>query len=127
MLAKVTPVYVKAPDWVKPWLRKMVDRKMKRTAQALYAALIPITFSTIGKEAVRITLASTRAALQNTRRGRLARRRNRGRATRSRSADSIGVANTGALSPSLAADEVANSTCAGTETPESVPVSLRRQ
>ena len=64
MLAKVTPVYVKAPKWAKPWLRRMVDRRMKRTAQALYAVLIPITFSTIGKEAVRITLASTRAALR---------------------------------------------------------------
>jgi hypothetical protein len=42
----------------------MVDRRMKRTAQALYAVLIPVTFSTIGKEAVRITLASTRAALR---------------------------------------------------------------
>lgn len=64
MLAKVTPVYVKAPPWAKPLLRKMVDRRMKRTAQALYAVLIPVTFSTIGKEAVRITLASTRAALR---------------------------------------------------------------
>jgi anaerobic magnesium-protoporphyrin IX monomethyl ester cyclase len=64
MLAKVTPVYVKAPTWAKPWLRRMVDRRMKRTAQALYAVLIPFTFSTIGKEAVRVTLASTRAALR---------------------------------------------------------------
>lgn len=64
MLAKVTPVYVKAPTWAKPWLRRMVDRRMKRTAQALYAALIPVTFSTIGKEAVRVTLASTLAALR---------------------------------------------------------------
>ena len=64
MLAKVTPVYVKAPEWAKPWLRRMIDRKMKRTAQTLYAVLIPITFSTIGKEAVRITLASTRAAFR---------------------------------------------------------------
>jgi hypothetical protein len=64
MLAKVTPVYVKAPQWAKPLLRKMVDRRMKRTAQALYVVLIPVTFSSIGKEAVRITLASTRAALR---------------------------------------------------------------
>ncbi len=75
MLAKVTPVYVKAPKWAKPWLRRMVDRRMKRTAQALYAVLIPVTFSTIGKEAVRITLASTRAALRGgpRRRGRVGR------------------------------------------------------
>ncbi len=63
MLAKVTPVYVKAPPWAKPLLRFMVEHRMKRTAQALYTVLIPITFSTIGKEAVRITLASVRAAL----------------------------------------------------------------
>jgi radical SAM superfamily enzyme YgiQ (UPF0313 family) len=69
MLAKVTPVYVKAPKWVKPWLRRMVHRRMKRTAQALYAVLIPITFSNIGKEAARVTLASTRAALRGPRRG----------------------------------------------------------
>lgn len=80
MLAKVTPVYVKAPQWAKPLLRTMVDRRMKRTAQALYAVLIPITFSTIGKEAVRITLASTRAAL----RGGPRRQRHGGAAPRSR-------------------------------------------
>lgn len=78
MLAKVTPVYVKAPEWVKPWLRRMIDRKMKRTAQTLYAVLIPITFSTIGKEAVRITLASTRAAFRQRPSKRTGRRRLRG-------------------------------------------------
>jgi hypothetical protein len=76
MLAKVTPVYVKAPTWAKPLLRRMVERRMKRTAQALYAVLIPITFSTIGKEAARITLASVKAILtQNGRRNRASSRR----------------------------------------------------
>jgi radical SAM superfamily enzyme YgiQ (UPF0313 family) len=82
MLAKVTPVYVKAPQWAKPLLRKMVDRRMKRTAQALYVVLIPVTFSSIGKEAVRITLASTRAALRGgpaRRRGQAQRPRRSGR------------------------------------------------
>ena len=75
MLAKVTPVYVKAPTWAKPLLRRMVERRMKRTAQALYAVLIPITFSTIGKEAARITLASIKAILsQGGRRGASSRR-----------------------------------------------------
>ncbi len=78
MLAKVTPVYVKAPTWAKPLLRTMVERRMKRTAQALYAVLIPVTFSTIGKEAVRITLASVRAVL---RQGRGRRRIQRGSPT----------------------------------------------
>jgi anaerobic magnesium-protoporphyrin IX monomethyl ester cyclase len=83
MLAKVTPVYVKAPQWAKPLLRKMVDRRMKRTAQALYVVLIPVTFSSIGKEAVRITLASTRAAL----RGGPTRRTERHRASGGTSSD----------------------------------------
>jgi radical SAM superfamily enzyme YgiQ (UPF0313 family) len=75
MLAKVTPVYVKAPTWAKPLLRRMVERRMKRTAQVLYAVLIPITFSTIGKEAARITLASIKAILtQGGRRGASSRR-----------------------------------------------------
>jgi hypothetical protein len=53
----------------------MVERRMKRTAQALYAVLIPITFSTIGKEAARITLASIKAILtQGGRRGASSRR-----------------------------------------------------
>ena len=77
MLARVTPVYVKAPAWAKPLLRRMVERRMKRTAQALYAVLIPITFSTIGKEAARITLASVKAILtQNGRRNRASSKRN---------------------------------------------------
>ena len=60
-LAKITPLYVKAPTWAKPVLRTIVDRKMTRTAQALYIVMIPVSFSQIGKEAVRITLASLKA------------------------------------------------------------------
>ena len=57
MLAKVTPIYVKAPDWSRPALRWMVRRHTKRSALLLYVVLIPITMRHIGKEAVKITLA----------------------------------------------------------------------
>ncbi|MFM7062934.1 MAG: B12-binding domain-containing radical SAM protein [Actinomycetes bacterium] len=60
-LAKITPLYVKAPSWAKPLLRTIVERRMTRTAQALYIVMIPVSFSQIGKEAVRITLASLKA------------------------------------------------------------------
>jgi hypothetical protein len=55
----------------------MVDRKMTRTAQLLYIVMIPVTFSTIGKEAVRITLASLKAVF--TGKSAIPRRRRRGR------------------------------------------------
>src|SRR5690606_17036950 len=56
-LATMTPIYAKAPDWAKPALRFMIDRRMKRLTLALYVALIPFTFTIIGKDGVKITLA----------------------------------------------------------------------
>jgi len=77
-LAKITPLYVKAPAWAKPLLRTIVDRKMTRTAQALYIVMIPVSFSQIGKEAVRITLASLRSAFLGASSGPRRRRRRSG-------------------------------------------------
>src|SRR5438067_13897071 len=57
MLAKVTPMYVKAPDWARPGLRWMVRKRTKRAALALYVVLIPITMRHIGKEAVKVTIS----------------------------------------------------------------------
>ena len=56
-LATMTPIYVKSPDWAKPALRFMIEHKMKRLALALYIALIPFTFTIIGRDAIKITLA----------------------------------------------------------------------
>lgn len=62
-LATMTPVYAKAPDAVRPLLRRMIDRRMHRTAKAIYAALIPITFTFIGKEAIVSGLIMMRQAM----------------------------------------------------------------
>ncbi len=63
MLARVTPMYVKAPDWARPALKWMVRRRTKRAALALYVALIPVTMRHVGKEAVRITASMTWKAI----------------------------------------------------------------
>ena len=55
-LAKITPVYAKAPRWLRPALHWIVRHRMKRVALALYVALIPITFPFLGLEGIRITL-----------------------------------------------------------------------
>jgi hypothetical protein len=55
-LAKITPVYARAPDFVKPALRWMISHRMKRTALLLYILLIPLTFPFLGMEGIKVTL-----------------------------------------------------------------------
>ena len=55
-LAKLTPVYAKAPRLLRPLLHRMIEHRMKRMALFLYVALIPITFPFLGLEGIRITL-----------------------------------------------------------------------
>jgi len=63
-LATMTPIYAKAPDRLRPILRFMIEHRMKRSATALYAALIPVTFTFVGREGIRTGLAMMRAALR---------------------------------------------------------------
>ncbi len=55
-LAKTTPIYVRAPDSLKPVLKWMINNHYKRLALALYVALIPITFPYLGLEGIKVTL-----------------------------------------------------------------------
>jgi len=62
-LAKITPVYARAPEVAKPWLRWMIARRMKRLALCLYVALIPLTFPFLGVEGIKVTLRMAWRAL----------------------------------------------------------------
>lgn len=55
-LAKITPVYAKAPNWMKPGIRWIINRRMKRLALFLYILLIPLTFPYLGVEGIKVTL-----------------------------------------------------------------------
>lgn len=55
-LAKITPIYARAPQFAKPVLRWMIAHHMKRTALAMYVALIPITFPFLGVEGIKVTM-----------------------------------------------------------------------
>jgi anaerobic magnesium-protoporphyrin IX monomethyl ester cyclase len=61
--AKVTPIYARAPKSVKPMLRWMIQRHMKRTALLLYVLLIPLTFPYLGMEGIKVTLRMAWRAL----------------------------------------------------------------
>jgi hypothetical protein len=61
--AKVTPIYARAPKSVKPMLRWMIRRHMKRTALLLYILLIPLTFPYLGMEGIKVTLRMAWRAL----------------------------------------------------------------
>jgi radical SAM superfamily enzyme YgiQ (UPF0313 family) len=64
-LAKMTPIYARAPRPVRPLLRWLITHRFRRLAQFLYVALIPITFPFLGLEGIRITLKMAwRALLQ---------------------------------------------------------------
>ena len=63
-LAKITPVYARAPQFVKPALRWIIERRMKRVALALYICLIPLTFPFLGMEGIKVTLRMAGRALR---------------------------------------------------------------
>src|SRR5438128_2624473 len=56
-------VYARAPEVVKPWLRWMIARRMKRLALFLYIVLIPLTFPFLGVEGIKVTLRMAWRAL----------------------------------------------------------------
>jgi len=55
-LAKITPVYAKSPDFLKPAIRWIIKKRMKRVALFLYVLLIPLTFPYLGVEGIKVTL-----------------------------------------------------------------------
>lgn len=63
-LAKITPVYARAPAWIRPLLRGIIRHRMKRLALTLYVLLIPITFPFLGLEGITITLKMAWRALR---------------------------------------------------------------
>src|SRR5262245_6876829 len=64
-LAKITPVYARAPEFAKPFLRWMIQRRMKRMALFLYVLLIPLTFPFLGMEGIKVTLRMAWRAIRN--------------------------------------------------------------
>lgn len=63
-LAKITPVYARTPDALKPAVRWIINRRMKRLALFLYVCLIPITFPYLGVEGIKVTLRMAWRALR---------------------------------------------------------------
>jgi radical SAM superfamily enzyme YgiQ (UPF0313 family) len=55
-LAKITPVYAKSPEVLKPVMRWIIRHRMKRLALMLYILMIPLTFPFLGVEGIKVTL-----------------------------------------------------------------------
>lgn len=62
-LAKITPVYAKSPEFLKPAIRWIIRHRMKRLALFLYVLLIPLTFPYLGVEGIKVTLRMAWKAL----------------------------------------------------------------
>ncbi|HYY74370.1 MAG TPA: radical SAM protein [Solirubrobacterales bacterium] len=62
-LAKMTPIYARAPKSVRPLLRRLIGHRVRWLAQFLYVVLIPITFPFLGLEGIKITLKMAWRAL----------------------------------------------------------------
>jgi len=62
-LAKITPVYAKSPEFVKPAIRWIIKHRMKRLALLLYVIMIPLTFPFLGVEGIKVTLRMAMKAL----------------------------------------------------------------
>ena len=67
-LAKITPVYARSPEWLKPAIRWIIERRMKRLALLLYLILIPLTFPYLGVEGIKVTLRMAWTAVTGRRR-----------------------------------------------------------
>ena len=66
-LAKITPIYARAPGFAKPFLRWMIRHRMKRLALFLYVCLIPLTFPFLGMEGIKVTLRMAWRAIRRPR------------------------------------------------------------
>lgn len=66
-LAKITPVYAKSPDFLKPAIRWIIRHRMKRVALFLYVLLIPLTFPYLGVEGIKVTARMAWTALSGKR------------------------------------------------------------
>lgn len=73
-MARITPIYAKAPAAALPALRWLIGRKMRRTAQVLYLVLIPFTFPHVGRDGIKITVAMASRSLRLRQRTRARRR-----------------------------------------------------
>jgi radical SAM superfamily enzyme YgiQ (UPF0313 family) len=54
--SKLVPVYNKAPQSLRPLLRRVIEHRFKRLALLIYLIAFPIAFPFLGLEAVRITM-----------------------------------------------------------------------
>lgn len=63
-LAKVTPIYARTPERLKPMMNWIVRHRMKRLALFLYVCLIPLTFPFLGMEGIKVTLRMAWRALR---------------------------------------------------------------
>lgn len=63
-MARMTPIYAKAPAVALPALRWMINHRMKRSALVLYLLLIPFTFPHVGRDGIKITVSMARKAMQ---------------------------------------------------------------
>jgi radical SAM superfamily enzyme YgiQ (UPF0313 family) len=63
-MARMTPIYAKAPAFALPALRWMINRRMKRTALVLYLVLIPFTFPHVGRDGIKITISMASKSLR---------------------------------------------------------------
>lgn len=69
-LAKITPVYARSPELLKPVMRWIIAHRMKRLALFLYVLLIPLTFPYLGVEGIKVTLRMAWTAVSGRRRER---------------------------------------------------------
>ncbi len=63
-MARMTPIYAKAPAFALPALTWMINRRMKRTALVLYLILIPFTFPHVGRDGIKITISMASKAMR---------------------------------------------------------------
>jgi len=61
--SKMLPIYNKAPKWLKPVVKKLIDKKQYKLANFLYIILIPILFPLIGFYGIKDTVRMARKAV----------------------------------------------------------------
>ena len=66
-LAKITPVYARSPNFMKPAIRWIIRHRMRRLAAMLYLILIPITFPYLGVEGIKVTVRMAWKAISGAR------------------------------------------------------------
>jgi hypothetical protein len=58
-LSRLTPIYIKSPSWLRPFIKRLMTKEYSTLAFLTYLISIPIALPFLGIEGIKVTLRMT--------------------------------------------------------------------